>query len=184
MEGRAFKVLGIFLIGIWAGRKILNENILSNTQLLKKIAFYGFLIGLPFSIFRTAIEFYLGGSNIWSFMHTLTYALGTVPLAMAYAASIGIICSNKNTWLKWFSPVGKTALSNYIFQTIIAISIFQGFGLGLASKIGFTGLMAIVAIIFILQNWLSKLWLSKFKFGPLEWIWRQLTYGKIMSIKK
>jgi uncharacterized protein len=183
-EGRAFKVLGIFLIGVWAGRKILNENILTNTKLLKRIAIYGFLIGLPFSIFRSIIEFYLGDSSFWSFMHTLTYAFGTVPLAMAYAAGIALICHNKSTWLRWFAPVGQMALSNYLFQTLIAISVFYSIGFGFAGKLGFTTLMSFVVSVFTIQNFFSKWWLSHFKYGPMEWIWRQLTYGKRISIRK
>ncbi len=183
-EGRIFKVLGIFLIGIWAGRKILNEDILANTKLLKRIALYGFLIGLPFSVFRGIIEFYLDNNTTWSFIHTLTYAFGTVPLAIAYTASIAMLCQNKTTWLTWFVPVGRTALSNYLFQTIISISLFHTFGIGLVGKISYTGLIGLVIGVFICQNLLSRWWLHYFKFGPIEWIWRQLTYGKRISIKK
>jgi uncharacterized protein len=183
-EGRIFKVLGIFLIGIWTGRKILNENILENTKLLKCIALYGFLIGFPFSVFRGIIEFYLDKNITWSFVHTVTYAFGTVPLAIAYAASIALLCQKKTTWLTWFVPVGRTALSNYLFQTLISISLFHGFGFGLTGKIGYTGLFGLVIGIYICQNLLSRWWLQYYKFGPIEWIWRQLTYGKRMSIKK
>lgn len=183
-EGRAFKLLGIFIIGVWAGRKILNENILTNTKLLKQIAFYGFLMGLPFSVFRGVIEFYLENNTIWSFMHTLTYALGTVPLAIAYAASIALICQNETAWLTWFAPVGRMALSNYLFQTLFSISLFHAFGFGLVGKISYTGLIALVFGVYICQNIFSRLWLKHFKFGPMEWVWRQLTYGKRISLKK
>ena len=183
-EGRVFKVLGIFLIGVWAGRKILNENILTNTKLLKRIALYGFLIGLPFSVVRSIIEFYIEGNSFWSFMHTLTYAFGTVPLAMAYTTVIALICQNESTWLKWFAPVGQMALSNYLFQTLIAISVFHSIGFGLAGKLGFTTLMAFVVSVFAIQNLFSRWWLRRFKYGPMEWIWRQLTYGKRISIRK
>ena len=183
-EGRAFKVLGIFLIGIWAGRKILNEDILSNTKLLKRIAFYGFIIGLPISVFRTVIELYLRTDAFWDFMHTLTYTFGTVPLAMAYASAFALICQNTNTWLKWFAPVGRMALSNYIFQTFISLILFNAFGFGCAGKLGFTSIMGIALGIFICQNIFSRWWLKHFKYGPLEWVWRQLTYGKRMAIKK
>lgn len=184
LEGRAFKVLGIFLIGMWAGRKILNENLLSNTKFLKKIALIGVLLGLPMSCFRTYIEFYTDSSTVWTFLKYVTYALGTVPLAIGYAALIALACQNKTTWLRWFTPVGRMALTNYLCQTLIAITLFHGFGFGLATKLGFTALMGIAICVFTIQNILSKWWLNHFKYGPMEWIWRQLTYGKTMPLRK
>ena len=183
-EGRAFKVLGIFLIGVWSGRKILNENILSNTPLFKKIFIWGFIIGLPVSIFRTVIEFFLDRSLFWEFMNNITYAFGTVPLAMSYAALIALICSKNANKLKWFAPVGRMALSNYIFQTIISITIFYGIGFGFHGQFSFVSIMGIALFIFIIQSIFSYWWLSKYKYGPLEWIWRQLTYGKRIHLKK
>lgn len=183
-EGRIFKVLGIFLIGIWAGRRILNNDLLNNVAFLKKIAIWGISIGLPISIFRTYIEFYTGQEPLWEFLNTLTYAFGTVPLAMGYAALLALIYKKRQKFLNIFAPVGKMALSNYIFQTAIATTFFYGIGFGFAGKFGLTVIMIIAIFIFTLQIILSKLWLTKFKYGPLEWIWRQLTYGKKLMIKK
>ena len=183
-EGRAFKVLGIFLIGIWSGRKILNENILSDSKLLKKIALWGFIIGLPVSIFRTTIDFFIEGNHFWEFMNYVTYALGTVPLAIAYTASVALACQNKTTILKWFAPVGQMALSSYIFQTFISVFIFHGIGLGHRGEFSFSAIIAITIGIFIVQILFCRWWLSKFKYGQLEWVWRQLTYGKFITLKK
>lgn len=183
-EGRIFKVLGIFLIGIWAGRKILNENILDNTKFLKKIAIFGILIGLPISILRTYIEFYGGPEDYWKLCKTITYALGTVPLAMGISALLALLYFQKPSRFAVFAPVGKLALSNYMFQTFISIAIFYGIGLGFTGKFGFTVIMIIAICIFAFQVLMSKLWIKYFRFGPFEWIWRQLTYGKYLKIRK
>jgi len=183
-EGRIFKVLGIFLLGVWAGRKIINEDLLNNTKFLKKVALWGVCIGLPISIFRTYIEFFSGPELIWNFLNTLSYAFGTVPLAMGYAALLALIYRKGYKLLYWFAPVGKTALSNYIFQTFIAITIFYGIGFGYTGKFGITFIMGITLTIFIFQIVMSTWWLKHFKFGPLEWIWRQLTYKKRIRLKK
>jgi uncharacterized protein len=87
-------------------------------------------------------------------------------------------------FLHWFAPVGKTALSNYIFQTFISITIFYGIGFNLVGKLGITVIMGIALLIFILQIFMSNWWLKHFRFGPLEWVWRQLTYGKKLNLKK
>lgn len=183
-EGRIFKVLGIFLIGLWAGRKILNENILNDTKFLKKIAGFGILIGLPISILRTYIEFYGGPEDYWQLFETITYALGTVPLAMGISALLALLYFKKPTAFAIFAPIGKLALSNYMFQTFISVAIFYGIGLGFTGKFGFTVIMIIAICIFAFQVLMSKLWIKYFRFGPFEWIWRQLTYGKRLKIFK
>ncbi|WP_431136141.1 DUF418 domain-containing protein [Psychroserpens mesophilus] len=183
-EGRIFKVLGIFLIGIWAGRKILNENILNNTRFLKKIALLGILIGLPISITRTYIEFFGGGEDYWELLNIITYAFGTVPLAMGFAALLALLYFKNPTAFLVFAPVGKLALSNYLFQTFISVLLFYGIGFGFTGKFGFTIVMGIAICIFIFQIIMSKLWLKYFRFGPFEWVWRQLTYRKPLRLLK
>ena len=184
MEGRPFKVFGIFLIGIWFGRKIIHFNLLTNNALLKKIALYGFAIGIPISISRTFFEIANDGSLTSKLLTTISYALGTVPLALGYFAGLALVYQKRKTFLNYFAPVGKMALSNYLFETLISITIFYNVGFGMAGKFGFTIIIAIVISIFIGQILLSKLWLKHFRFGPVEWIWRQLTYGKRLKLKK
>jgi uncharacterized protein len=182
-EGRAFKVLGIFLIGLWAGRKILNENVLDNTSFLKKVAIWGICIGLPISIIRTCITYFSSHDEFWSLMKTLSYALGTVPLAIGYVALLALLYKKRITLLKLFAPVGKMALTNYLLQTLLATTLFYGIGFGFVGKFGYTLTIGIAVIIFSLQVVFSILWLKTHKFGPMEWIWRQLTYGKRIKNK-
>ncbi|WP_053971579.1 DUF418 domain-containing protein [Mangrovimonas sp. ST2L15] len=183
-EGREFKVFGVFLIGLWTGRKILNEDLLNNKSFLKKVLIWGLIIGLPFNFLRANLEFYGNGNKEQEFLKILYYALGTVPLAMAYAAGIALWVKKGTGVLKWFQPVGKMALTNYLSQTIISIIIFYGIGFGLAGKLGFTVIMIIAFTIFFLQMIFSKVWLSYFKYGPMEWLWRKLTYGISLKFKR
>jgi uncharacterized protein len=183
-EGRVFKVFGIFLIGLWAARRILNEGLLSNIKFLKKVAIIGIGIGLPMSIVRTYFVFFGGQSTMISFLNTLNYALSTVPLALGYAALLAIIYYKKPALLNWIAPAGKMAFSNYIMQTAISILIFYKLGFGFAGQFGFTVITLIAISIFLLQVLFSTFWLKHFKFGPLEWIWRQLTYKQVIKIRK
>ncbi len=183
-EGRIFKVFGIFLIGIWSGRKILDNQLLENTKFLKKIALYGILLGLPMSALRTGIEFFADKTELFSFFSTLSYALSTVPLAIGYTALLALIYNKRPKLLNWIAPAGRMAFTNYISQTIISIFLFYGLGLGLAGRFGYTTIMAIALLIFLCQVVFSTIWLKFFKYGPLEWIWRQLTYEKRLPLRK
>ena len=182
LEGRPFKVLACFLIGLWAGRMILQNGILENKALLKKIALYGFLIGIPMNILLT-----YGKSNthdIWQLINSISYALGVVPLACAYMAALALVISKKNHYLSIFAPVGQMALTNYISQTIICIMIFYGIGLKLALTSPLWLIILITLTIYAVQILASKLWLRYFRFGPLEWLWRMMTYQRYMMIMK
>ncbi len=82
------------------------------------------------------------------------------------------------------APVGKMAFSNYILQTLIGNFVFLGAGLGYLGKIGPVYYTIFGVIVFIIQIILSKIWLKYFYFGPLEWIWRSLTYKKLQPMKR
>jgi uncharacterized protein len=171
-EGRVFKVFGIFLIGLWAGRKILNEGLLSNIKFLKKVAIIGIGVGLPMNIIRTYFLFFGDQSTMISFLNTLYYALSTVPLALGYAAMLAIIYYKRPALLNWIAPAGKMAFTNYLMQTAISLAIFYKLGFGFAGQFGFTVITLIAISIFLLQVLFSTFWLKHFRFGPLEWIWR------------
>ena len=76
----------------------------------------------------------------------------------------------------YFGPVGRMALSVYISQTVIGVLVFFGFGLGLLGRFGNTVTIPMGIALFALQVSASRAWLARFRFGPLEWVWRSLTW--------
>jgi uncharacterized protein len=105
-------------------------------------------------------------------------ALGHIALIM--------LAVNK-AWLGWlerrFAAAGRMAFTNYISQTVICITIFYGFGFGLFGTMNRIQLLALAVAIWILQLWWSPLWLGRYRFGPLEWLWRSLTYGRRQPLR-
>ena len=75
------------------------------------------------------------------------------------------------------------ALTNYIGQSLVGIFLFYGIGLGLGASFGLVTIELMALVVFLLQVLFSDLWLRYFRFGPLEWLWRVLTYGKIFSFR-
>jgi uncharacterized protein len=76
------------------------------------------------------------------------------------------------------------ALTNYLMQTIIGISIYYGVGLGFGSRVGPSFFVPIGIAVYLIQVAYSHFWFRYFNFGPMEWIWRQLTYGKRLPLLK
>jgi uncharacterized protein len=106
-------------------------------------------------------------------------ALGHVGMIMLVCRS-GILSGLRRR----LADAGRMALSNYIGQTLICTTIFYGYGLGLYASFDRSALMLFVAGVWAVELIVSPLWLGRFRFGPLEWLWRTLTYGKRQPMRK
>jgi len=186
-SNRLPKVLGMFLIGFWAGRKMIYAKPADYVGLFKSIRKWGFIIGIPANL---AIAWFEIDNkhipNAWGLLDTFFYAVGVVPLSLAYVASICLFwvrTKGDNNW-KVLAPVGRMALTNYLMQTILCIIIFYGVGFGLGGNMGPVVFWPIAFVIYSLQVIYSNWWFNYFEYGPVEWIWRQLTYGKRLNLKK
>ncbi|MGB3776233.1 MAG: DUF418 domain-containing protein [Leeuwenhoekiella sp.] len=90
------------------------------------------------------------------------------------------------SWKKLLSPlkyVGRMALTNYILQSVIGLFLFSSVGFGMYEGFGPSATFGVAIMVFLLQIVWSKIWLDYFRFGPLEWIWRCLTYKKYFALK-
>lgn len=182
-SNRVPKILGMFLLGFYAGRKMIYSNLEQNSSLLKKIRRWGFIIGIPSSVIYACLKTI---PNELHLLDTLFYAISVVPLSLAYASAICLFWAKTKGNNKWtaLAPVGRMALTNYLMQTILSIVIFYGVGLGFGGYIGPTIFFPIVCIIYLLQILYSHWWFQYYNYGPLEWIWRQMTYGKRLKLTK
>ena len=125
---------------------------------------------------------------IYASKYELVYMIATITgdpaLCFFYVTSIILLMQNQR-WKPKLLPlanVGRMALTNYLMQSIICTTIFYSYGLGLYGKIGPAAGIILTLAIFAVQVVISNLWFARFKFGPMEWLWRTLTYGKAQPI--
>ncbi|MBU3813402.1 MAG: DUF418 domain-containing protein [Candidatus Bacteroides intestinipullorum] len=180
---RYFKVLGLFLVGFYIGRNRIYADLEGRKNLLVKVCRLGLIIGLPCSLLYAWSS--MGGHPLSDTLHSLFYFISVYPLGFAYAAGLCLLylrVKSLSIW-KWLAAPGRMALTNYIGQSVIGMFLFYGIGLGWGSTIGLLQTEVIVLAVFLFQMLFSRLLLSEFKFGPLEWIWRMLTYGKWLAIR-
>jgi uncharacterized protein len=106
--------------------------------------------------------------------------LGRLPVALGHVGLIGLLCHwGRAPWLTGpLAATGRLALTHYISQTLIAILIFYGFGLGLFGSLERWQLLTLWLVVAIAQMGVSVLWLRHFQYGPLEWVWRSLIHGQ------
>ncbi len=106
--------------------------------------------------------------------------VGSLFVALGHAGVVMLPCkAGLLTWLTArLAAVGRMALSNYLMQSVLCTTLFEGWGFGLFGKLDRAELLGVVAAIWLIQLTVSPLWLRYFRFGPMEWLWRSLTYGK------
>ena len=104
---------------------------------------------------------------------------GGVMLALGYAATvIGLVSVPAGQrMLAWAAPVGRMALTNYLGQSLILGWIFYGYGFGLFGKLSVSTAFTIGVVVYAMQAAISAWWLGRYRYGPVEWLWRSLMYG-------
>ncbi|WP_373061946.1 DUF418 domain-containing protein [Gemmatimonas sp.] len=178
--GRPFKVLAMFLLGLLIGRHRMWSRLDEYAPLLRRVAIYGALVALPASVAWTLFkdsDSYYGGT--WhGLAESALYACAVAPLALSYAAVFALIwrAPRAQRVLRLLVPPGKMALTNYLSQTVFATIAFTTWGFQLVGRIGPTWLWLWAVVTIVLQMAISTWWLSRFRFGPMEWVWRSLTY--------
>ncbi len=173
-------VLPMMLLGIALFKlNIITAKRKMRTYLLLIFAGYG--IGLPINYYETTTLLNNNFSSEAFFDTFLTYPFGRIAMAMGHIGVIMIFCKlNILGFLKRsLAAVGRMALTNYIMQSVICVIIFTGVGFSLFGQLQRYELYYVVAGIWLFQLIISPLWLRYFKFGPLEWLWRTLTYNKL-----
>ena len=110
--------------------------------------------------------------------------LATVILALGYAATVMALVQFSATGrvLNVFAAVGRMAFTNYVMQSLIFSLIFFGYGLGQFGRLGAANTLALGVTVYMAQMLLSAWWLGRFRFGPLEWLWRTLMYGEVQPM--
>jgi uncharacterized protein len=183
---RIIKILAMFILGFWTGRNIIQHRLHENRALLIRIALLGFLLGLPLNIFFVLGKHIIIKDPYNIVLNNILDTFGYITLTAAYAASFTLLYrTSLKRFLDWsFNAVGKTALSNYILQSLLGIILFYSAGMGLGEYFGSTMLTIAVFTIFGLQIFISSIWLNSFRFGPVEWLWRILTYGRYIKNRR
>jgi uncharacterized protein len=149
------------------------------------------MVGLPAGVGLAAFGVWWNSSAEWDvlqaiFIGRLPNLLATPLLAGAYIALV-MLFIRSNIWQSLqqkLAATGRMALTNYIGQSLIGTFIFYGFGLGLFGSLDRVSLLPFIILIWVLQLWLSPIWLRYFRYGPLEWLWRTLSYGKVQPWRR
>lgn len=180
-----WRVSGLMLIGM----ALYKSGLFHGGIPSEKIARWVFIL-LPSGLALVVVGVYLNHMNQWQAFYANFFAshfnyLGSIFIAFSYLLifvkyfpAFPKVCRN------FLGNIGRTALSNYILQSIVCAYIFFGYGLGFFGALDRVEQMAVVFVVWIIQIIFSNLWLRHFNNGPVEWVWRCAVAWKILPIKK
>ena len=143
-------------------------------------------VGLPLQAYGIVLDFARGWS-LWSFFLGLQFNYWpSIAVSLGYVGLVMLACRTEalRGLTRPFAAVGQTALTNYLLQTVLCTTIFYGHGLGWFGSVDRVGQIGVVAFVWAVQLVASPLWLRRFRFGPVEWLWRSLTYGERPALRR
>ncbi|TVQ27485.1 MAG: DUF418 domain-containing protein [Spirochaetaceae bacterium] len=180
LAGSVFLIMAMFLIGTVIGRRGMLQNPSAHLDSWRKLL----RTAAPIGIIGSAVYTWAHAMTVplalnWpSFFQTLGVYVGGPALSLAYVACI-VLFVQSESGKRLFTPVaavGRYALSNYLFQSVVCTTLFYGYGFGLFGQVRPALGLLLTLVIFSIQMGLSMLLVRRFRYGPAEWVWRKLTY--------
>ncbi len=167
------RTIALFLFGALAWRSGILQRASEHKRLLLGIAIGGVLFGGVLTVAAQWRDLF-----VWPSREVME-RFGGIALAAGYASGIVGLTSVPagQRMLAWAAPVGRMAFTNYLGQSLILGWIFYGYGFGLFGKLSVSAAFTIGVVIYAMQAAVSAWWLGRYRYGPVEWLWRSLMYG-------
>ncbi|HRD96441.1 MAG TPA: DUF418 domain-containing protein [Rubrivivax sp.] len=180
-------VLGsVFLLGAWFVRSGVMEAPAAHLAFFRKLALIGLPLGIGLGLLTSLIAMsHTPGDRQdgWGIVRGLTM-LGNLPASLGYVGLVVTLLhsSGPASRLRMLAPLGRMALTNYLLQSLICAIYFFGFGLGQWGMPRAQQLVFVV-VVFAAQVAFSHWWLQRFRYGPMEWLWRGFTYRQVPPLR-
>jgi len=185
-----WEILGLFLTGLLLYRRGFFTPSLESIPRYRRLMAWTLPLGIAGNAAIVAMIWIFKPSpmpttplaGVIGFLHTFA-----VPcLSLGYICLVVVLFHSA----KWhgvvhrFAAIGRTAFSNYLLQSVLGTLIFYSYGLGFFGQVGPALLLPMTIVIFAIQVAISRWWLTQYRFGPMEWVWRRLTYGGPLPMRR
>jgi uncharacterized protein len=183
----AWNLLALFLIGFNLGRRRFLQNLPQNLPTVRRWIWWLFGFGVAGSLTMALMIDHVepGVPSVAGLLQQLGMIVGGPAQSLFYASAI-ILLWQKESWRRRLTPlaaVGRMALTNYLMHSVVFTTLANSYGFGLYGRIRPSVGILMTLATFALQIPLSNWWLSRFRFGPVEWLWRSLTYWRLQPMR-
>jgi len=185
LASTGWRVSGAMLLGM----ALYDRGVLTNDRserFYRRLVAVGGSVGLALTLagvwFVHANDWTPAAGLLWGQF----YYWGSFPMALAYVGLVLLYAKRRpdGRLTRTLAAVGRTAFSNYLLQSALATTVFYGHGLGWFGRVSRVEALGVVAAVWAVQIAASVLWLRRYRYGPMEWLWRALTYGERPSLRQ
>lgn len=174
-------ILMAFLLGAYAGRRRIFHDVSAHLPFIRRVQRWGLMIGVAGSAaYAAGASLDPSAATVLQDVGRMCLVFGAPAMSLFYASTI-VLLTQGDAWRRRLAPlaaVGRMALSNYLLQSLICTTIFYSYGLALFCQVRPSLCLLLTVVIWLIQIPLSVWWLRRFQFGPIEWLWRSLTYWR------
>jgi len=184
----AIYATGLFLLGMWVWRAGFVQRLDEYKPLLRRICAWCLPVGLALQIYAAVVRLVLPPTAVtfWGFSAGVLWLPSSHILAAGYISGLALIFMHQD-WRRYLMPfaaVGRMALTDYLMQSVLCTLFFYHYTTGLFGRVGPALGLVLTVVLYAAQVRFSNWWLTRYRFGPMEWLWRGLTYGKLPSMYK
>lgn len=184
----ALYAVGLFLLGMWVWRAGIVQRLDAYKPILKRVCVWCLPLGAAISTFSAIVQAVLppNSMSLWGFFAGITFLPGAHILAAGYISGLALIFldENRRRFLLPFAAIGRTALTNYLAESVLCTLFFYRYTTGLYGRVGPAWGLVPTVVLYAAQVWFSIWWLQRYRFGPVEWLWRWITYWKMPAMRK
>lgn len=182
----AWRALAMVLLGIYIVQCGWFDGTDRYGGVYRRLVVVGFILGVSLHLVRPVCRI-VDPYTAWrtGVMFGAAY-LGSLFMSLAYMGLVALLCQQPH-WchrLKPLAAVGRTSLTNYLAQSFLFGLVFYAYGLGWFGRVSLLTAELIALPILALQVMISSLWLRRFRYGPVEWLWRVLTYWRVLPMRR
>ena len=171
------RTMGLFLVGMLAWRTGMLRDPYRHRRLLLAVAGLGLVLGMLMGA-PAALQAITSWDVPSVAISCLANAAG-IFMGLGYGSAVIALVefTAARRMLRAFAPLGRMAFTNYLLQSVIFTWVFFGYGLGYFGRLGVAETLLFGSIVYVCQMAASAVWLHRYRFGPVEWLWRTLMYG-------
>jgi uncharacterized protein len=183
----AIYATALFLLGMWVWRAGIVQRLPEYKPVLKRVCLWCIPIGLILNAYVATVKAILPPAKVslWAWFAGILSFSSSHVLSAGYVSGLALLFLN-DEWRRRlipFAAVGRTALTNYLLQSVICTVFFYHYTTGLYGRIGPAIGLLPTFLLFAAQVAASNWWLGRYRFGPMEWLWRGMTYGKFPAMQ-
>ncbi len=184
--GRLWITFGCFLLGMYAGRINLFRESPQNHVRMRRLLLAGGGVATVATVFMLMFPGSPGPPSWLNVVAAFVTSLQWASLAACYVGAVALLFwrSPERGWLPALAPLGRMGLTTYLMQTVFGLVLFYGIGFGLMGSLGSSVAVATGMVCFAAQIFVARAWMSRFSMGPVEWLWRSLTYFEVKPLVK